>query len=308
MTAGQHTPPGAGAGRPAGHAPTPPVALTIAGSDSGGGAGIQADLATFAALGVHGASAVTAVTVQDTTGVHGVHALPVDVVLAQVDCVLADLAPTVVKVGMLGEARLALAVARLAAAGRLPRLVVDPVLVSTSGHSLAAYGVTQALRDHLLPHAVLVTPNTDEAAALLDVGPARSVDEQADQAQALRALGATTVVVTGGTVRTAAGADRVDVLAQAAGTHVFRSSEIATDNDHGTGCTFASAAAAFLARGESTRDAVLSARGFVRHALRTSAGWRLGAGRGPVAHTRTTFLDPPASTLTSPLTSQGAPR
>ena len=304
MTAGPHTVKSLEAGPEAEHAPTPPVVLTIAGSDSGGGAGIQADLATFAALGVHGASAVTAVTVQDTTGVHRVHALPDDVVLAQVDCVLADLAPTAVKVGMLGEARLALAVARLAAAGRLPRLVVDPVLVSTSGHSLAAAGVTLAIRDHLLPHAALVTPNPDEAAALLDVGPARSVDEQADQAGALRALGARAVVVTGGTARTATGTDRVDVLADAAGTHVLRSPEIATENDHGTGCTFASAAAAFLARGESTHDAVLSARAFVRHALRTSAGWRLGAGRGPVAHTRTTFLEPPTSTPTS----QGAPR
>lgn len=298
--------------------PQPPVALTIAGSDSGGGAGIQADLTTFAALGVHGTSAVTAVTVQDTTGVHGSHAVPVDVVLAQVDRVLADLHPAAVKVGMLGEATLALAVARLAAQARLPGLVVDPVLVSTSGHSLAAEGVIRVLLLGLLPHAELVTPNTDETAALLDTTPATTVDEQADQARALRTFGPAVVVVTGGRVHDPAGGsvtsstDRVDVLADANGTHVLRSPEITTDNDHGTGCTFSAAAAAFLARGESTFDAVLSARAFVRHALGTSADWRLGAGRGPVAHTNTAFFEPsparvPASPPTDTAASQGAP-
>lgn len=286
---------------------TPPVALTIAGSDSGGGAGIQADLTTFAALGVHGASAVTAITVQDTTGVHDIHPVPVGVVLAQIECVLRDLAPAAVKVGMLGRPELSEAVARVAAAGRLPRLVVDPVLVSTSGHSLAADGVVATLREQLLPHAHLVTPNTDEAAALLGTVPARSVDEQADHAGALLAFGSRAVVVTGGTVRTPDGTERVDVLAGPAGTVVFRSPEIATDNDHGTGCTFASAAAAFLARGHTTHDAVLSARGLVRHALRTSAPWRLGSGRGPVAHTRTTCFEATPDPTNVPH-SQGAPR
>lgn len=283
----------------------PPTALTIAGSDSGGGAGLQADLATFAALGVHGASAVTAVTVQDTTGVHGIHVVPVDVVLAQVDCVLTDLRPAAVKIGMLGEAGLVLAVAGLAADARLPLLVVDPVLVSSSGHSLAADGVTQALRGRLLPHAEVITPNTDEAAALLDTPVATSIDEQADQAGALLALGPRAVVVTGGIARSMSGTDRVDILARANGTHVFRSPEIRTDNDHGTGCTFASATAALLAHGEPLHDAVLSARAFVRHALRTSAGWRLGAGHGPVAHTRTAFFE---TTPTRTPSSQGARR
>ncbi|WP_076259036.1 bifunctional hydroxymethylpyrimidine kinase/phosphomethylpyrimidine kinase [Intrasporangium flavum] len=267
---------------------TPPVALTIAGSDSGGGAGVQADLATFAALGVHGTSAVTAVTVQDTTGVHAVHQLPADLVVAQVEAVLRDLAPAAVKVGMLGSAEVVEAVAALAAGGRLAPLVVDPVLVATSGDPLAGPGVPAALADRLLPHAALVTPNVDEAAVLLGRPPAEGVDAQAEHARDLRgALGCGAVVVTGGAVATPRGTDRVDVLVDAGGTHVLRSREVATRNDHGTGCTFASAAAAFLAQGADPPDAVRRARAVVRRALLTSASWRLGAGRGPVAHTHT---------------------
>lgn len=300
----------------------PPTALTIAGSDSGGGAGIQADLTTFAALGVHGGCAVTAVTVQDTTGVHGIHSVPLDVVIAQVDCVVDDLDPAAVKIGMLGEAAVAIAVAELAASGRLRQLVLDPVLVATTGQSLAGDGVATALRDHLLPHAALITPNPDEAAALLGTSPAATVDEQAEQARALLSLGPRAVVVTGGRAPTLGGVDqghrvegidRVDILADATGIHVFRSPEIVTRNDHGTGCTFASAAAAFLARGEELPDAVVSARAFVRHALSSAASWRLGRGRGPVAHVGTAFFDLPAAasrltTANPPTTTQGAPR
>lgn len=305
MTVHWHADPTDDAG-PAGAAvATPPVALTVAGSDCGGGAGIQADLATFAALGVHGTSAVTAVTVQDTTGVHAVHPVPVDVVLAQVECVLSDLRPSSVKVGMLGGADLTLAIAHLARAGRLPNLVVDPVLVATSGHALAGDGVAGTLATDLLPWSALITPNTDEAAALLGAAPPTTIEEQAELALALRGLGARAVVVTGGAAPSATGTDRVDVLADPDGLHVLAGPEIPTENDHGTGCTFASAAAAFLARGESTRDAVLSARAYVRHALRTSAGWRLGAGRGPVAHTRTASFE---TIPTQPTTSQGARR
>ena len=266
---------------------TPPVALTIAGSDSGGGAGIQADLATFAALGVHGASAITAVTVQDTRGVHGIHAVPADTVVAQVETVLADLRPAAVKVGMLGDVAVTRAVSALAAAGRLPHLVVDPVLVATSGDSLAAEGVVAALCEQLLPHATLATPNTDEAAALLGLAPARCVDEQVEQAGALLGLGLRAVVVTGGVSLSAKEIQRVDVLATPGRIEVFTSPEIDTDNDHGTGCTFASAAAAALAQGADVHDAVVTARGFVRRALHTSSTWRLGYGRGPVAHTFT---------------------
>lgn len=270
--------------------PTPPVALTIAGSDSGGGAGIQADLATFAALGVHGTSAVTAVTVQDTTGVHGIHALPSEVVLAQVEAVLDDLPVAAVKTGMLGEVEVVRVLTRLAAERRLPNLVVDPVLVSTSGQRLTTAAATAELRA-LLPHATLVTPNADEAAALLGTRVATTLDEYADQAAALLALGARGVVVTGA----ADGNDRVDVLVTRKTTQLLRGPAIDTANDHGTGCTFASAAAASLARGAPLGEAVARAHTFVRTALHTSAGWRLGRGRGPVSH-----LAPSPSSPTHP--------
>ncbi|HET7397720.1 MAG TPA: bifunctional hydroxymethylpyrimidine kinase/phosphomethylpyrimidine kinase [Intrasporangium sp.] len=266
----------------------PPVALTIAGSDSGGGAGIQADLATFAAYGVHGTSAVTAVTVQDTTGVHRVHALPADLVAAQAEAVLADLPVSAVKTGMLGDADVVRVVSMLAARGLLPRLVVDPVLVSTSGHALATAEAASAMASQLLPQALLATPNTDEAAALLGARPAESADEQREQAEALRRLGPTAVVVTG----RRDGLDRVDVLATPERTIELRAPSITTTNDHGTGCTFASAAAAALARGAPVEAAVRSAGEFVRLALLRSSEWRLGRGRGPVSHLHHPPLDP----------------
>ena len=265
------------------------MALTIAGSDSGGGAGLQADLSTFALLGVHGTSAVTAVTVQDTTGVHGVHLVPSDVVVAQVRAVLDDLRPAAVKTGMLGDTVTTRAVGTLAAHGLLPNLVVDPVLVSTSGHALASDGVTAAMREHLLPHATVVTPNTDEAAALLDCAPATSLGEQAEQARALLDLGCAAVVVTGGRESGAPPSPgavpvRVDVVATTDAVRVLTAKEIATTNDHGTGCTFASALAAGLALGLPVLPAVEAARTFVRAALADATAWWIGTGRGPVSH------------------------
>lgn len=276
---------------------TPPVALTIAGSDSGGGAGLQADLATFATLGVHGSSAVTAVTVQDTTGVQGIHLVPSDVVVAQVRAVLTDLRPAAVKTGMLGDTATTRAVGGLAAQGLLPQLVVDPVLVSTSGHALASDGVTAAMREHLLPHAAVVTPNTDEAAALLGCAPATSLDAQVEHARALLDLGCRAVVVTGGRYGEAGGRSataapvRVDVLATTVGVQALTAPEITTANDHGTGCTFASAVAAGLALGLATFPAVEAARTFVRAALLEAAAWRIGRGRGPVSHVHPTAHD-----------------
>lgn len=271
---------------------TPPVVLTIAGSDSGGGAGIQADLATFAALGVYGTAAVTAVTVQDTTGVHGIHAVPAEVVLQQVEAVLDDLPVAAVKTGMLGEVEVVRALTRLAVEGRLPNLVVDPVLVSTSGQQLTTVAATAELRA-LVPLATLVTPNAQEAAALLGTRVATSLDEYADQAAALLALGLSGVVVTGAVD----GADRVDVLVTRTATRLLRGPAIDTANDHGTGCTFASAAAAALARGGPLDEAVALAHSFVRTALEASAGWRLGRGRGPVSHLAPTPSSPTHPTL-----------
>ncbi len=267
---------------------TPVSALTIAGSDSGGGAGIQADLATFAAYGVHGATALTAVTVQDTTGVHAVHPLPADLVVAQSAAVLADLPVAAVKTGMLAVAQTVRAVAALAARGRLPRLVIDPVLVSTSGHPLMSDEATEALRADLLGHAMLLTPNVEEAGVLLRASPAQTLAEQCEQAAALRALGPQAVVVTGGVD----GPDRVDVLATSAGVVALRAPTIDTTNDHGTGCTFAAAATAALALGATVDAAVASARDHVRGALLAAAGWSLGRGRGPVSHLARPAQDP----------------
>ena len=267
---------------------TPPVVLTIAGSDCGGGAGIQADLATFAALRAHGTSAVTAITVQDTTGVHAIHPVSADVVVDQVRVVLHDLAPRATKTGMLGDARTTRAVGALAAEGLLPQLVVDPVLVSTSGHALVPDDVLAVMRDDLIPHAAVITPNTDEAAALLGCSPAVSLEDQAEQALRLLDLGCAAAVVTGGLTERG----RVDVLATPTGTDVMTGPDLLTSNDHGTGCTFAAALAAGLAHGRPLDRAVGDARAFVRAALVEATTWQLGRGHGPVSHLAPTTTDP----------------
>ena len=261
---------------------TPPVAMTIAGSDSGGGAGIQADLLTFAALGVHGTCAVTALTAQNTVTVSGVHVPPVAFLLAQVDAVLDDLPVAAVKTGMLATEEIVRAVADLAAAGRLPRLVVDPVLVSSTGARLLDPGAEQAYTEALLPQALVVTPNTREASALLG-RPVATVADARDAARELAGLGPRWVVVKGGHLADDAG-DAVDVVYEAAGDALteLRAPRIATRNDHGTGCTFGAATTAGLASGAEVLDALAAAKAFVHAGLASSSGWRLGAGHGPV--------------------------
>jgi hydroxymethylpyrimidine/phosphomethylpyrimidine kinase len=254
---------------------TPLVALTIAGTDSGGAAGVAADLTTFAALGVHGACAVTAVTAQDTLGVRAVVPLTAEDVRAQVEAVLDDLPVAVVKTGMLGSPAVARVVADLP--DGFP-VVVDPVLVATSGASLGDDAVVHAYRDHVLPRASVVTPNLDEALRLTGAAPD---DPPRDVAVALHRVGPS-VVLTGGDPSTAT---CHDIVVDITGTHVLEHPTVPTNNDHGTGCTFAAALAVALARGESLRAATAAAQTFVAVALRTSAGWRLGRGRGPVAHT-----------------------
>lgn len=262
---------------------TPRVVLTIAGSDSGGGAGIQADLKTFAAHGVHGTSALTAVTAQHTAAVLGVAALDPDVVLAQLHAVLADLPPAAVKTGMLANPDIVKAVADLADRGLLPSLVVDPVLVSTSGDSLMDEGGVQAYRDLLLPHAEVVTPNLREAALLAGRDPAEltTVDAMAETAEWLRALGPGVVVVKGGHLDDSVAAD---VVAGPGGVAVVDAERIETRNDHGTGCTLSAAIAAELALGTSTATAVERAKAYVHRALRGAALWQLGTGHGPIDH------------------------
>jgi hydroxymethylpyrimidine/phosphomethylpyrimidine kinase len=262
---------------------TPPVALTIAGSDSGGGAGIQADLKTFAALGVFGTSAITALTAQNTVGVRGIHPVPAGFVLAQVDAVLDDLAVTAVKTGMLATAEVVAVVAGLAAAARLPALVVDPVMVASSGDRLLEPRAERLYREALLPHATVLTPNLSEAEVLLDAS-IGTLAEQREAARALGALGPATVVVTGGHAVIDAGVETVDVVWDGRSMVELRGPRIDTGNTHGTGCTFAAAAAAALARGLDVNDALAGAKRFVARAIAGGAAWRLGGGHGPLDH------------------------
>jgi hydroxymethylpyrimidine/phosphomethylpyrimidine kinase len=256
---------------------TPPTTLTIAGSDSGGGAGIQADLKTFAAFGAYGTSVITAVTAQNTRGVDAVLSLPPETVTAQLDSVLTDFSIGAVKTGMLGTPEIAEAVAAAAQAGRLPGLVVDPVLVATSGHRL---GVVEAVA-RLLPYALVTTPNVAEAAAITgrQVG---TVDEMVAAAEQLAAAGPAWVVVTGGDAET--GDEAVDVLHGAGTTMILRAPRVATRHNHGTGCTFSAAITVRLALGDSVPDAVATAKEYVNRALTGAKDWQLGAGRGPVDH------------------------
>ncbi len=270
---------------------TPTVALTIAGSDSGGCAGIEADLKTFAAFGLHGAVALSAVTAQHTRAVLGVVALDPSFVTAQIDAVVDDLSPKAVKTGMLATPAIVAAVADEARAGRLHNLVVDPVLVSTSGHPLMDPGGVDANRDLLLPHAAVLTPNLAEAAMLTGRPPdaLATTEDMASAASELRALGAQMVVVKGGHLDRRAGGPREpigspDVVAGPEGTVVLAGDRVATGNDHGSGCTLSAAIAAGLALGTAPIDAVAAAKDYVRRALCGAVGWRLGSGRGPLDH------------------------
>jgi hydroxymethylpyrimidine kinase/phosphomethylpyrimidine kinase len=261
---------------------TPPTALSIAGSDSGGGAGAQADLKTFAAHRVHGATALTAVTAQNTAEVRGVVALDPGFVRLQIDTVLSDLDVRSVKTGMLANPGIVDVVAELAAAGRLPQLVVDPVLVSSSGHSLMDPEGVAAYVKRLLPHALVATPNLREAAALTGIALAElmTVDAMADAARQIRAGGAGYVVVKGGHLTDAAH----DVVAGPEGVTVLEAVRVVTGNDHGTGCSLSAAIAAHLAQGDDVLTAVRAAKAFVARGLAGAAGWRLGAGHGPIDH------------------------
>ncbi|MEV0645169.1 bifunctional hydroxymethylpyrimidine kinase/phosphomethylpyrimidine kinase [Phytomonospora sp. NPDC050363] len=248
---------------------TPPVVLTIAGSDSGGGAGIQADLKTFAAHGVFGASVITALTAQNTVGVKGVHAVPADFVAAQLDAVLCDLDVRAVKTGMLGDPAILAVVADFARAGRLPNLVVDPVVVATSGDLLYDGDPADYLR-LLTPYAVLLTPNIPESRVL-----------GAEDATALALAAGTTVVLKGGH---AEGERSVDTVSDGRRVWYLDAERVDTRNSHGTGCTFSAAVAAGLAGGLGLETALREAKSYITGALASGARWRLGRGSGPVDH------------------------
>jgi hydroxymethylpyrimidine/phosphomethylpyrimidine kinase len=264
---------------------TPPVALTIAGSDSGGGAGIQADLKTFAALAVFGASAITAITAQNTVSVRAVQALPPDIVLAQIDAVLEDLDVRAVKTGMLATAAIVEAVAELAQAGRLPNLVVDPVMVASSGDRLLDRDAERLYLERLLPAARVATPNLWEAGVLLGAE-LRTLDDQREAARKLAGAGAgpDVVVVKGGHAVVDSADEAVDVIATEDDIVELRAPRVDTANNHGSGCSFASAIAAYLALGGEPLDAIEQAKQFVHAAVQRGARWSIGAGHGPLDH------------------------
>jgi hydroxymethylpyrimidine/phosphomethylpyrimidine kinase len=255
-----------------------PVALTIAGSDSSGGAGIQADLKTFAALGVYGASVITALTAQNTTGVIAIHEVPADFIAAQIAAVFADLDVGAVKIGMLGNA--AAAVAAGLDRHRPRHVVLDPVMVASTGADLLRADAMDGLRS-LMSRADVVTPNLFEAAALLDAPLARDEDAMRAQAQKLLAFGAGAVLIKGGH---GGGPDSVDLLVEADGCARFTAPRIATKNTHGTGCTLAAAVAAGLAKGLALNAAVREAKAYVSAAIAAADRVKIGAGNGPVHH------------------------
>jgi len=254
--------------------------MTIAGSDSGGGAGLQADLKTFAALGVFGTSVVTAVTAQNSAEVRGVHIVDPAFVDLQIDTVLSDLPVASVKTGMLASSSTVATVGRWAAQGRLPNLVVDPVLVASTGRPLLGEGGVDSYLELLIPHALVVTPNTREA-ALLTGGRVDDVEGMVRAARRLAETGVRAVVVTGGHLR---GDDAPDVVLYDGTLLVVDGRRVPSRNDHGTGCTLSAATAALLARGTGLVDAITRAKAFVTSALEGSADWHLGQGRGPLDH------------------------
>jgi len=256
-----------------------PAALTIAGSDSGGGAGIQADIKTFSALGVYGASALTAVTAQNTRAVTGVAQLSPEIVTAQIDAVLDDIAVGAVKTGMLGGPEVIRAVAARLPGG-LP-VVVDPVMVAKSGAVLLAEEAVAALGAEMLPRAALLTPNLPEAATLLGEPEADGPGAMEAQGRRLMAMGPRAVLMKGGHGQ---GQTCVDLLVTRDGVLRLEAARIATRNTHGTGCSLSAAIAAGLARGRRLEDAVRAAHGWLQGAIRAADALGIGQGRGPVHH------------------------
>ena len=254
-----------------------PKAMTIAGSDSGGGAGIQADLKTFAALGVYGTSTLTAITAQNTVGVTAVHEIPTDVITAQIDAVLSDIGADAVKTGMLSSGAIIECVVEALKNHGVQQLVVDPVMVAKSGDSLLREDAVETLRTRLLPLAAVVTPNIPEAEALTETKIVSGADVRR-AAEAIVAMGARSVVVKGGHREGPA----TDLFYDGSDFREFTAPRIDTVNTHGTGCTFASAVAAGLARGMAVTDAVALAKDYVTEAIRTS--FPIGQGHGPLNH------------------------
>lgn len=256
---------------------TPLAVLTVSGSDSSAGGGVQGDLKVFAAMRLYGTAVVTAVTSQNTKGVHDVFPMPGTVVAGQLGAVLDDMPISAVKVGMLATAEAAAAVTAKARSGLLPNLVIDPVLAASTGRRT---GVSTAI-ERLLPYAVVATPNREEASALVGWQVATPADMAGAAAQ-LASNGPKYVVVTGGDM--VAGDEAVDAVWTDAGARFLRYPRVISRNSHGTGCAFSAAIAGRLAMGDSVPDALVYAKEYVARSLLTAREWKLGSGRGPIDH------------------------
>jgi hydroxymethylpyrimidine/phosphomethylpyrimidine kinase len=260
---------------------TLPVALTIAGSDSSGGAGIQADLKTFGARGVYGASVICALTAQNTQGVSGIHDVPADFVAAQIDAVFSDLDVRAVKIGMVSQPGVIRAVAAGLDRWQARSVVVDPVMVATSGDLLLVPEAIDLVRRELLPRALVITPNLPEAAALLDAPIAASETIMEEQARRLLRLGPKAVLIKGGH---GTAAESVDFLVSDHAVARLAASRVATRNTHGTGCTLSAAIAAELALGRDLESAVRAAKSYVTAAIAAAVDINVGHGHGPLHH------------------------
>ncbi len=258
-----------------------PTALTIAGSDSGGGAGIQADLKAFSALGVYGASVITAITAQNTRAVTDVHGIPITTIAAQIEAVLDDIRIDAIKIGMLATSEIIRTVASGLQRQSAP-VILDPVMIAKSGDALLQDEAISALRSDLLPMATLLTPNVPEAAVLLDTQSASTPEELEDQGRALLAMGPQAVLMKGGHAK---GPDCVDILVLSDRPSVrFTAPRIETTNTHGTGCTLSSSIAAGLAKRLAMSDAVAEAHTYLQGAIAAADGLGVGSGHGPVHH------------------------
>jgi hydroxymethylpyrimidine/phosphomethylpyrimidine kinase len=258
-----------------------PIAVTIAGSDSSGGAGIQADLKTFSALGVYGASVITALTAQNTQGVSAIHDVPAHFIAAQIDAVFSDLKVSAVKIGMLSQPVVIGTVAAGLERWKQTHVVLDPVMISTSGDRLLAPAAIEALKRDLMPRALVITPNLHEAAALTDEPFARSEEEMRAQAEKLLAMGAQTVLIKGGHAQ---GPEAVDLLVTPTAVARLTAEKVDTENTHGTGCTLSAAIAAGLAKGLRLSEAVADAKSYVTQAIAAADELEIGEGRGPTHH------------------------
>ncbi len=258
--------------------------LTIAGSDSGGGAGIQADLKTFSAMGCFGTSAITAITVQNTKGVTGIHAVPTEIIKGQIEAVMSDIKPSAIKIGMINAPEVVTTIADCLKNYPTIPVVFDPVMVATSGDKLIQDETIEVLKQELFPLATLLTPNLDEAEILAEMK-ITSKEDMISAGKKINAYGAKAVLVKGGHLE---GDVVYDVLVENGKVTVFDDTKIETTNMHGTGCTLSSAIAAELAKGNTLKTAIINARGYIRGALLHGADVKTGEGNGPLNH----FYDP----------------